>query len=324
MDARSRYLVGIDLGTTNCAVAYVDTHGRERPSADIRNFEVPQLVAPGETAPRAMLPSFLYLPGEHELPPGAARLPWNEGADRIVGEFARFQGAKVPSRLVSSAKSWLCHAGIDREADILPWGSPPEVKKVSPVEASAAYLRHIRDAWNHAFARTTRRIRLEHQEVVLTVPASFDEAARELTLEAAKRAELATITLLEEPQAAFYCWIVSHQDRWQREVRAGELILVCDIGGGTTDFSLITVVETPTGPGLPPRRRRRSPDARRRQHRPGAGASRREEARRTRGSTPSSGVRCGSPAGRPRRSCWASSSRRSSAGRSRSPGGARS
>ena len=248
--SRSRYLVGIDLGTTNCAVAYVDTHGRERPSADIRNFEVPQLVAPGETAPRPMLPSFLYLPGEHELPPGATRLPWNEGSDRIVGEFARSQGAKVPSRLVSSAKSWLCHAGIDREADILPWGSPPEVKKVSPVEASASYLRHIRDAWNDAFAQGDPSKRLENQEVVLTVPASFDEAARELTIEAAKRAELATITLLEEPQAAFYCWIVSHQDRWQREVRAGELILVCDIGGGTTDFSLITVVETPTGPGF--------------------------------------------------------------------------
>ena len=248
--SRSRYLVGIDLGTTNCAVAYVDTHGRERPSADIRNFEVPQLVAPGETAPRSMLPSFLYLPGDHELPPGATRLPWNEGSDRIVGEFARSQGAKVPGRLVSSAKSWLCHPGIDREADILPWGSLPEVKKVSPVEASASYLRHIRDAWNDAFAQGDEARRLEDQEVVLTVPASFDEAARELTIEAAKRAQLASITLLEEPQAAFYCWIVSHQDRWQREVRAGELILVCDIGGGTTDFSLITVVETPTGPGF--------------------------------------------------------------------------
>ncbi len=183
-------------------------------------------------------------------PPARRRLPWNEGSDRIVGEFARSQGAKVPSRLVSSAKSWLCHAGIDREADILPWGSPPEVKKVSPVEASASYLRHIRDAWNDTFARDDPAKRLESQEVVLTVPASFDEAARELTIEAAKRAELASITLLEEPQAAFYCWIVSHQDRWQREVRAGELILVCDIGGGTTDFSLITVVETPTGPGF--------------------------------------------------------------------------
>jgi molecular chaperone DnaK (HSP70) len=248
--SRSRYLVGIDLGTTNCAVAYVDTHGRERPPADIRDFEVPQLVAPGETAPRAMLPSFLYLPGAHELPPGAARLPWSEGAAGIVGEFARLQGAKVPSRLVSSAKSWLCHGGIDREADILPWGSPPEVKKISPVEASADYLRHLRDAWNYVFAQSDDASRLEQQEVVLTVPASFDEAARELTIEAAKRAELASITLLEEPQAAFYCWIVSHKDRWQREVRAGELILVCDIGGGTTDFSLITVVETDAGPGF--------------------------------------------------------------------------
>ena len=248
--SRSHYLVGIDLGTTNCAVAYVDTHGRERPAADIRNFPVPQLVAPGETAPRAMLPSFLYLPGQHELPQGAARLPWSDSADAIVGEFARIQGAKVPARSVSSAKSWLCHPGIDREADILPWGSPPEVKKVSPVEASADYLRHIRDAWNSTFAGDNASMRLEQQEVVLTVPASFDEAARELTLEAAKRAGLASVTLLEEPQAAFYCWIVSHQDRWQKEVRAGELILVCDIGGGTTDFSLITVVETPTGPGF--------------------------------------------------------------------------
>src|SRR5437660_7658563 len=122
--ARSRYIVGIDLGTTNCAVAYVDTKGRERPAADIRAFEVPQLVAPAETAPRAMLPSFLYLPGLHDLPPGAARLPWKEDADRIVGEFARIQGAKVPGHLVASAKSWLCHAGVDREADILPWAAP--------------------------------------------------------------------------------------------------------------------------------------------------------------------------------------------------------
>jgi molecular chaperone DnaK (HSP70) len=248
--SRSRYLVGIDLGTTNCAVAYVDTHGRERPGANIEDFPVPQLVAAGETAPRAMLPSFLYFPGAHELPPSAAHLPWNERSDRIVGEFARIQGAKVPSRLVSSAKSWLCHAGIDREADILPWGSPPEVKKVSPVAASASYLGHIRDAWNFTFARGDAALRLQDQEVVLTVPASFDEAARELTVEAARSAGLANVTLLEEPQAAFYCWIVSHKDRWQREVRSGELILVCDIGGGTTDFSLITVVETPSGPGF--------------------------------------------------------------------------
>src|SRR3954471_841688 len=151
--ARSRYVVGIDLGTTNCAVAYVDTKGRERPSADIRVFEVPQLVAPGETAPRPMLPSFLYLPGAHELPADASRLPWGEGADRIVGEFARIQGARVPGHLVASAKSWLCHPGVDREAPILPWAAPPVARKVSPVEASADYLRQIRDAWNYTFAR---------------------------------------------------------------------------------------------------------------------------------------------------------------------------
>jgi len=248
--ARSRYIVGIDLGTTNCAVAYVDTKGRERPTADIRPFEVPQLVAAGETQARGMLPSFLYLPGPHELPPGATRLPWAEAPERVVGEFARVQGAKVPGHLVASAKSWLCHPGVDREADILPWGAQPGALRLSPVEASADYLRHLRDAWNYQFAREDPGRRLEVQEVVLTVPASFDEAARELTVEAAKRAGLESITLLEEPQAAFYCWIVNHQDGWQREVRAGELILVCDIGGGTTDFSLITVVETPTGPGF--------------------------------------------------------------------------
>ncbi|MGE3820367.1 MAG: Hsp70 family protein, partial [Isosphaeraceae bacterium] len=248
--ARAPYIVGIDLGTTNCAVAYVDTKGRERPTSDVKLFEVPQLFAPGETQPRAMLPSFLHLPGPHELPEGATRLPWSEASDRFVGEFARVQGVRVPGHLVASAKSWLCHPGVDREAEILPWGSPPEVRKVSPVEASAELLRHVRDAWNHQMARDVPARRLEAQDVVLTVPASFDEAARELTVEAAKRAGLVNLTLLEEPQAAFYCWIVSHQEGWQREVRAGELILVCDVGGGTTDFSLITVVETPSGPGF--------------------------------------------------------------------------
>ncbi len=248
--ARSRYIVGIDLGTTNCAVAFVDTKGRERPTADVRPFEVAQLVAAGESAPRPMLPSFLYLPGPHELPVGATRLPWRGDADRIVGEFARVQGARVPGHLVASAKSWLCHPGVDREAAILPWGAPGEARKVSPVEASADFLAHIRDAWDARFAGDNEAHRLIHQEVILTVPASFDEAARELTVEAAKRAGIAQPVLLEEPQAAFYCWIVTHQDAWQREVRAGELILVCDIGGGTTDLSLITVVETPSGPGF--------------------------------------------------------------------------
>src|SRR4051812_45490432 len=249
--AGARYIVGIDLGTTNCAVAYVDTRGRDLPSADIRPFDVPQLVAPGETAPRPMLPSFLYLPGPHELPPGAARLPWRDDADRIVGEFARIQGARVPGHLVASAKSWLCHPGVDREAAILPWGAPAEARKVSPVEASADFLSQIRDAWDDRFAKDDESHQLRHQEVILTVPASFDEAARELTVDAARRAGIDRPILLEEPQAAFYCWIVTHQDVWQREVRAGELILVCDIGGGKTAFRLITGGETPPGPGFP-------------------------------------------------------------------------
>ena len=195
--ARAQYIVGIDLGTTNCAVAYVDTKGRERPAADIKLFQIAQLVAPGETKPRAMLPSFLYLPGQHELPPGATRLPWRDDSEVIVGEFARAQGAKVPGRLVASAKSWLCHPGVDREAAILPWGASPEVKQVSPVEASADYLRHISDAWNAKFARGNADRKLEVQEVVLTVPASFEEAASELTVEAAKRAGFVNLTLLE-------------------------------------------------------------------------------------------------------------------------------
>jgi hypothetical protein len=248
--SHSRYIIGIDLGTTNCVVSYVDTRGRARPGAEIKPFEVPQFIAAGEMAARAMLPSFLYLPGEHELPAGATALPWDPESRRVVGEFARIQGARVPSRLVSSAKSWLCHAGVDREAAILPWGAPEGIPRVSPVEASQAYLAHIRDAWDWTIARGEETRTFVKQEIVLTVPASFDEAARELTVSAARRAGYEKLTLLEEPQAAFYAWIVAHQDGWQRELRAGELILVCDIGGGTTDFSLIRVVETPEGPGF--------------------------------------------------------------------------
>ena len=193
----SRFIIGIDLGTTNSAVAYVDTKGRERPSADVKSFPIPQLVAAGETAPRPMLPSFYYLPGPHELPPGAGDTPWEEGSDRITGEFARVQGARVPAHLVSSAKSWLCHPGVDREDAILPWGAPTEARKVSPVDATAAYLQHIRDAWDVTFALEDPNALFEKQEVVLTVPASFDEAARELTIEAARRAGYPALT---------FCW----------------------------------------------------------------------------------------------------------------------
>ena len=168
-------------------------------------------------------------------------MPWKSPSDRVVGVFARDHGAKVPGRLVSSAKSWLSHAGVDRRAAILPWTAAEGVARISPVAASSAYLEHLRDAWNHAVAGKTAADRLENQEVFLTVPASFDAVARELTGEAAAQAGLKHVTLIEEPQAAFYAWLAAHGDRWRKDVKVGDIILVCDVGGGTTDFTLIAV-----------------------------------------------------------------------------------
>ena len=246
---RSRYVIGIDLGTTNSAITYIDT--RKYPAGGvgaIQTFAIPQLIAEGEIAERQGLPSFLYLSPGHDLPPGSLDLPWAEDRGFAVGEFARIQGAKVPGRLISSAKSWLCHSGVDRKAPILPWGDVGAVSKRSPVEVSALYLRHMRDAWNHVMAGGDSTKRFEKQELILTVPASFDEVARELTLEAAKKAGLVHNTLLEEPQAAFYSWIARHEAGWDKMVSPGTVILICDIGGGTTDFSLICVKEGETGP----------------------------------------------------------------------------
>jgi molecular chaperone DnaK (HSP70) len=239
----ARYLVGIDLGTTNSALAYIDLQHRRGGAPEIHKFPVPQLVAPGETAPRALLPSFLYLPGTHDLPPGAAALPWDSAASAIVGEFARNHGARVPGRLVTSAKSWLCHAGVDRSAPLLPWSAPPDVARISPVEATARYLRHLVDAWNHAMSKGKDELRLEKQTVVLTVPASFDDVARTLTVEAARKAGLEDLLLLEEPQAAFYCWLATHPQKEASQVKPGYRCLVVDVGGGTSDFSLIQAVE---------------------------------------------------------------------------------
>jgi molecular chaperone DnaK (HSP70) len=239
-----RYLVGIDLGTTNSALACVDLHQRVRDRKPaIRPVPVPQLVSPGTVADRLLLPSFLYLPSEHDLPPGATALPWDAAAIRVVGEFARAQGAKVPGRLVTSAKSWLCHAGVDRTAPLLPFGAPPDVPRISPVEASTAYLKHLVDAWNHVVAKGKPEDALQKQTVVLTVPASFDDVARTLTVEAAKRAGLENLTLLEEPQAAFYCWLATHPPQEAEALKPGQRCLVVDVGGGTSDFSLIECIE---------------------------------------------------------------------------------
>jgi hypothetical protein len=242
----SRYLIGIDLGTTNCALAYVDTRGRF--AGKLQTFLVPQLVAAGEVKERELLPSFLYLPGAHDLPPGSCALPWDQERTYAVGEFARNHGARVPGRLVTSAKSWLCHAGVDRTASLLPWSAPSDVPRISPVEASARYLRHLADAWNHVKAGDHAEDRLENQHVVLTVPASFDDVARILTVEAARKAGLEHLTLLEEPQAAFYCWLATRHSEVDDAARAtflkpGMTCLVVDVGGGTSDFSLIQAVE---------------------------------------------------------------------------------
>ena len=234
----TRYAIGIDLGTTNSAVAYVDL---KAPSPRHISFlEIPQLVVSGEMGRRSVLPSFLYLPGAYELPSGSTALPWDSGRDYVVGEFAREQGALVPGRLVSSAKSWLCHGGVDRSAPILPWGAGGDVRKVSSVEASARYLQHIREAWNETVGRQ-EGCRLEEQMVILTVPASFDEVARELTVNAATQGGLSRVLLLEEPLAAFYAWIFRHERDWQDTMQEGQLVLVCDIGGGTTDFTILAV-----------------------------------------------------------------------------------
>ena len=189
------------------------------------------------------MPSFLYLPGPNEQPAGALDLPWAKGRDFAVGEFARNFGSQVPSRLVASAKSWLCHSGVDRSAPILPWKSPENARKISPVETAVLYLKHLVDAWNHQVAKDVADHRLENQDIILTVPASFDAQARELTVDAARRAGLEKLTLLEEPQSAFYAWIHAQKDEWREQVDVGDVVLVCDVGGGTTDLSLIAVTE---------------------------------------------------------------------------------
>lgn len=245
----NRYAVGIDLGTTNSAVAFVD-RGQQGNSQGqrVRVFDIPQLVASGEVGHHRVLPSFVYLPGSFELPAGSTALPWDPERSYAVGEFAREQGALVPGHLLSSAKSWLCHAGVDRTAAILPWGASADVTKLSPVEASARYLQHIREAWNEVIAHGREDCLLERQLVVLTVPASFDEVARELTVQAARQAGFDRVILLEEPLAAFYAWFNGHAVGGSPPgMQPGQIILVCDVGGGTTDFTIVSVREGRAG-----------------------------------------------------------------------------
>ena len=227
----ARQIVGIDLGTSNTTLARIPADG-----IGCHTVKIVQRISATEVAERELLPSFLYLPGAHELPEGATALPWDQDRPYLVGEFARFQGSKIPGRVIGSAKSWLTHRRSDPTEPILPWDRAKDLEPVSPVEASSRYLRHLVESWNHQFEDDS----LQNQEVILTVPASFDDLARKLTAGAAADNGL-TVRLLEEPQAAFYAWLYKNRKSWRKRVEPGEHILVCDIGGGTTDFTLIEV-----------------------------------------------------------------------------------
>ncbi len=230
------FAVGIDLGTTHCALAVGTIGSDERPET----IGIPQVIEAGQTDTRELLPSFLYLPNEHEFGPGALGVPWSSEQRFAVGQFARKHGAKVPHRLVASAKSWLCHDGVDRQSALLPWGASDEVQRISPLDASTRYLQHLAATWAHARPNAGP---LREQQIVLTVPASFDAVARDFTVQAARAAGLDRPVLLEEPQAALYAWLDDQGDAWRSQLSEGDVVLVCDVGGGTTDFSLIAIEE---------------------------------------------------------------------------------
>jgi len=233
----AKYVIGIDLGTTNSVLAYAPVVG-ERPQVEL--LPIPQLAAAATVESRTMLPSFLYLAPKHETSGNALDLPWSKGNEFAVGEYARRQGAEMPDRTVAAAKSWLCHSRVDRRKPILPWNAPAEVPKVSPVTASQRYLEHLAAAWHEVHPEAP----LAEQHVVLTVPASFDASARQLTREAALHAGLpADLVLIEEPQAAVYAWLAATGDRWRRALSVGDTLLVCDVGGGTTDLTLVGAAE---------------------------------------------------------------------------------
>jgi molecular chaperone DnaK (HSP70) len=232
------YLIGVDLGTTNTVVYYMDA---EKEDASPEALKIPQVTERGEVSESELLPSFIYIPDENELPEGALNLPWNDKMSFCAGEFAKKNAAVLPSKTVSSAKSWLCVESIDRLAPVLPPDRRAPDKQISPVEASRRILEHVKNAWNNEF-KGKKDKRFEDQTIVLTVPASFDAAARDLTVKAAGEAGFKPV-LLEEPLAAFYAWLQQSGETWRSEVTPGDVILVCDIGGGTSDFTLVKVVD---------------------------------------------------------------------------------
>ncbi len=235
----AKFSIGIDLGTTHCALSFVDKAASDGEKVVQQVLEIPQLTAPASVQALPLLPSFLYLPHESELTEAERTLPGQVQQDFIVGEFARSRGAATPIRLVSSAKSWLCHPGVDRRSPLLPADAPAEVSRISPLTASIRYLEHLRWAWEQAHPEAP----FDQQDITVTIPASFDPAARELTAEACRAAGFKQLTLLEEPQAALYSWIQASNGAWRKQVKHGDIILVVDVGGGTTDLSLIAVLE---------------------------------------------------------------------------------
>lgn len=235
----TRFSVGIDLGTTHCVLSYADLSYIDDEECSPQVMAIPQLTSPGSVEEMQQLPSFIYQAHEAELAEDSISLPWTAKPDYLVGEIARTLGSKTPIRLVASAKSWLCHTGVDCKAPILPAEAPDEVERISPFQATTAYLQHLCDAWKSLHPNAP----LYQQDVVITVPASFDPAARELTVEAARAVGLDQAILLEEPQAALYSWIEKSHGDWRKQAEVGDIILVVDIGGGTTDLSLIAVTQ---------------------------------------------------------------------------------
>lgn len=233
------YLIGIDLGTTNCTVSYIKEQNDSHTPLVINQLEITQNIAANEIGTSLSLPSFIYFPLTEELKAARAELPWNSAHTFTSGTFARERGTEVPHRLIASAKSWLCHHGVDRRQQLLPIEIENSSLKISPLQACAEILRHLRDAWN--FDKSDAPF--NEQTIFVTVPASFDPSARQLVQEAAALAGYPEITLMEEPQAAFYAWLSLHSEEWRKQLKVGDCVLVVDIGGGTTDFSLIAVEE---------------------------------------------------------------------------------
>lgn len=236
MSESAKYILGIDLGTTHSVLSYTEKHLED---ASVEIMPIPQLTAPGQVESLNQLGSFIYQASEHEMGEGSRSLPWTTSPEALVGAVARKLGSKTPLRLVASAKSWLCHSAVNRREAFLPAGSPEEIAKVSPLRATELYLQHLKNAWDHANPEHP----LTSQDVTITVPASFDPAARDLTAEAARNLGIEHLTLLEEPQAALYNWIEKTGDDWRNQLSVGDVVLVVDVGGGTTDLSLVAVTE---------------------------------------------------------------------------------